>query len=78
MACAKACLTTDAGDAWLVLADNRFRVKSTCSSDIATALRTKVLNNTINCLNNISSSARKSIIENYAIDTIISKFEDLY
>lgn len=78
MACAKVCLTTDAGDAWLILAENGFRVKSTRSSDIATALETKVLNNTINCLNDIGSSARKSIIENYAIDTIISKFEVLY
>lgn len=78
MACAKVCLTTDAGDAWLILADNGFRINSTRSSDIATALESKVLNNTINHLNDISNSARKSIIENYAIDTIISKFEDLY
>lgn len=78
MACAKVCLTTDAGDAWLILADNGFRINSTRSSDIATALESKVLNNTINYLNDIGNSARKSIIENYAIDTIISKFEDLY
>lgn len=78
MACAKVCLSTDAGDAWLVLSDNGFRIKSTRSSDIATTLEAKVLNNTVTCLDKVGSSARKSIIDNYGIDTIISKFEELY
>ena len=55
---------------------NRFEYRW-CGTNAA-ALEAKVLNNTINHLNNIINSARKSIIENYAIDTIISKFEDLY
>ena len=78
MASSKVCLYTDAGDAWLVLSNNGFRIESTAPSDIAKTIENRVLNNTRVSLDDIRSSARKSIIDNYSIDKVISQFESLY
>ena len=78
MASSKVCLSTDAGDAWLVLSNNGFRIESTAPSDIAKTIENRVLNNTRVSLDDIRSSARKSIIDNYSIDKVISQFESLY
>lgn len=78
MASTKVCLSTNAGDAWLVLSKHGFRIESTAPSDIAKTIANEVLNNTRVSLDNIRSSARKSIIDNYSIDKVVSQFESLY
>lgn len=78
MATEKVCFTTDAGDAWIVLSDNGFRIDSTSSASIEMALETKVLNKKINDLNSIGYEARLSIVNNYSMDRIVSQFESLY
>lgn len=78
MATEKVCLATDAGDAWVVLSNNGFRVGSTSSADIAIALETNVLNKALSDLNNIGNAARLSIMNSYSINKIVSQFEDLY
>lgn len=78
MATGKVCLATDAGDAWVVLSDNGFRIGFTSSADIAIALETNVLNKALSDLNDIGNAARIAIVNNYSIDKIVSQFEDLY
>ena len=78
MATGKVCLATDAGDAWVVLSNNGFRIDSTSSADITIALETNVLNKALSDLNDIGNAARIAIVNNYSIDKIVSQFEDLY
>ncbi|WP_227670375.1 glycosyltransferase family 4 protein [Psychrobacter maritimus] len=78
MATEKVCLATDAGDAWVVLSNNGFRIDSTSSADIAIALETNVLNKVLSDLNDIGNAARLSIVNSYSINKVVSQFEDLY
>ena len=78
MATEKVCLATDAGDAWVVLSNNGFRIDSTSSADIAIAIETNVLNKALSELNDIGNAARLYIVNNYSINKIVSQFEDLY
>lgn len=78
MATGKVCLATDAGDAWVVLSNNGFRIGSTSSADIAIALETSVLNKALSDLNDIGNAARLSIVNSYSINKVVSQFEDLY
>lgn len=78
MATEKVCLATDAGDAWVVITDNGFRIDSTGFADIAIALETNVLNKALSDLNDIGNAARLAIVNNYSINKIVSQFEDLY
>lgn len=78
MATGKVCLATDAGDAWVVLSNNGFRIGSTSSADIRIALETNVLNKALSDLNDIGNAARLSIVNSYSINRIVSQFEDLY
>ncbi|MBE0407090.1 glycosyltransferase [Psychrobacter sp. AOP22-C1-22] len=78
MATEKVCLATDAGDAWVVLSNNGFRIDSNSSADIAIALETNVLNKALSDPNDIGNAARIAIVNNYSIDKIVSQFESLY
>lgn len=78
MATEKVCLATDAGDAWVVLSNNGFRIGSTSSADIAIALETNVLNKALSNVNDIGKGAKIAIVNNYSIDKIVSQFESLY
>ncbi|MGP5501079.1 glycosyltransferase [Psychrobacter faecalis] len=78
MATERVCLTTDAGDAWVVLSDNGYRIDSTSSVDIAIALEINVLKKALNDRNCIGNAARIAIVNNYSIDKIVSQFESLY
>lgn len=78
MATEKVCLATDAGDAWVVITDNGFRIDSTSFADIAIALETNVLNKALSNLNDIGNAARLSIVNSYSINKVVSQFEDLY
>jgi|26BtaG_2_1085354.scaffolds.fasta_scaffold01170_5 glycosyltransferase involved in cell wall biosynthesis len=78
MATGKVCLATDAGDAWVVIADKGFRIDSTSFADIAIALERNILNKALSDLNNIGNAARLSIVNSYSINKIVSQFEDLY
>lgn len=74
----KACFSTDAGDAWTILSNNGYRIKTPTTDDISAALEANIFKNTKNRLNDIGLSARESIISKYSINQIISQFESLY
>lgn len=80
MACENICLSTDAGDAWEILSDNGFKIKSTSPQDIAKAIEENLFNDStsIKELQVLGHRARISIINNYSIDKVVSQFESLY
>lgn len=78
MASEKICLSTDAGDAWLILSNNGFQIKSTSKEDIAYSIEKNILSMNIKDLGSIGKQARLSIKNKYSIDSIVLKFESLY
>lgn len=78
MASENICLSTDAGDAWDILGDSGFKIKSTSAPDIAKAIEGNVLNNSIKDLKEVGHRARISIINKYSINKVVSQFESLY
>ena len=78
MATQKVCLSTDAGDAKVILKDNGFHIPSTDYQDIADTLEHKVLNGEALHLKSMAQGARQSIETSYTLDKIVNDFEILY
>ncbi|MGE6246212.1 glycosyltransferase [Psychrobacter proteolyticus] len=78
MATQKICLSTDAGDAKIILKDNGFHIPSTDYRDIADTLEHKVLNGEVLYLQSMAQGARQSIETSYTLDKIVNDFEILY
>lgn len=78
MATEKICLTTDAGDAKLILGNFGFHIVSTSYIDIAKALETNILNGCESKLKNLGQQARIAIEDKYSLTKIVQKFEQLY
>lgn len=78
MACENVCLSTDAGDAYIIMAPYGIQIKSTCSDDIAFAIESKVLTTCKSQLETIGKLNRKKIKEYYSMRLIIKHFESLY
>lgn len=80
MACENICLSTNAGDAWDILSNNGFQIKSTSPQDIAKAIEENIFNESTSVkeLQVLGHRARISIINNYSIDKVVSRFESLY
>lgn len=78
MATQKVCLSTDAGDAKIILKDNGFHIPSTDYRDIADTLEHKVLNGEVLYLKSMAQGARQSIETSYTLDKIVNDFEILY
>lgn len=78
MATEKVCLTTDAGDAQLILDNCGFNIESSSHIDIARAIEDNILKGSKNELKNIATEARTVIQSEYSLDKIVSEFEMLY
>lgn len=78
MACENVCLSTDAGDAKLIMSPYGFDIQSTSSIDIAKAIETIVTLPKDIDFKVIGKKNRKKIEKYYSIDTVINRFESLY
>lgn len=78
MACENVCLSTDAGDASIIMEPFGFHIKSPYSEDIAEAIQSYILQCTNINFNEIGQNNRKKIEECYSIDSVIERFESLY
>lgn len=78
MATQKICLSTDAGDAKIILKDNGFHIPSTDYRDIANILEQHILKTDKVKLEDMAKNARQSIETNYTLDKIVNDFETLY
>lgn len=78
MATEKVCLTTDAGDAQLILDNCGFNIESNNHIDIARAIEDNILKGSKIELKNIATEARTIIQAKYSLDKIVSEFEKLY
>lgn len=78
MACEKVCLTTDAGDAWQILADTGYKFETTDSSDIYESIKKNIFANSKNNLNSVGKRARQRVSDYYSLEKTITQFESLY
>lgn len=78
MATQKVCLSTDAGDAKIILNDSGYHIPSTDYQDIAKTLEQNVLNVEPLQLETIAKKARLAVEKNYTLDKIVDDFEALY
>lgn len=78
MACENVCLSTDAGDASLIMEPFGFHIKSPNAEDIAGAIESNIFLSKNLDFKAIGKGNRKKIEECYSIDSVISKFESLY
>ena len=78
MACENVCLSTDAGDANLIMAPFGFNIKSPSYYDIANAIETNIFLPSDISFKNIGHNNRKKIEDYYSIDYVIKQFESLY
>lgn len=78
MACENICLSTDAGDAKLIMAPFGFNIKSPSFQDIANAIETNILLSSRISFKDIGYYNRKKIEDYYSIDYVIKQFENLY
>ena len=78
MACENVCLSTDAGDAKLIMSPFGFNIKSPSYRDIADTIETNIfLPSSIN-LKEIGKNNRKKVEKYYSINYVIKQFESLY
>lgn len=78
MATQKVCLSTDAGDAKIILNDSGYHIPSTDYQDIAKTLEKNVLNAEPSQLEAVAKKARLTIERNYTLDKVVNDFEALY
>lgn len=78
MACENVCLSTDAGDAKLIMAPFGFDIKSPSAEDIAEAIECNILLSTNIDFKTIGKNNRKKVEEHYSINSVIKRFESLY
>lgn len=78
MATQKVCLSTDAGDAKIILNDSGYHIPSTDYQDIAKTLEKNVLNADPLQLETVAKKARLTIERNYTLDKVVNDFEALY
>lgn len=78
MATENICLSTDAGDALMILGKSGFIIKSTSCVDIAKSIEINIFNSTRNELKKIGSKARSTVERNFSLGKIVSDFEKLY
>lgn len=78
MATGNVCLSTDAGDAKLILNNYGFNIEGSDSHNIASSIEENIFNTSKAELQDIGLKARNSIQERYAIEGVVSAFEELY
>lgn len=78
MACENVCLSTDAGDASLIMEPFGFHIKSPSTVDIAEAIESNIFLSTDIDFETIGKNNRKKIDQYYSIDSVVRKFESLY
>lgn len=78
MASENVCLSTDAGDATLIMAPFGFHIISPNAEDIAEAIQSNILMSKNIDFKIIGKENRKKIERCYSIDSVINKFESLY
>lgn len=78
MACENVCLSTDAGDAKLIMEPFGIEIESPQAADIARAIEENILLSTHINFKNIGKNNRKKIEKYYSLISVIKQFESLY
>ncbi len=78
MATGKVCLATDAGDAYYILDEHGYQIKSTKDTDIAEALKASIMDSTTKEFDTMAQRARTSILQRFSLKKIVADFEQLY
>lgn len=78
MATEKVCLSTNAGDAQLILDKYGFNIESTVDTAITRAIEKNIFKGSKTELNDMAKKSRINIEENYSLDKIVLDFERLY
>lgn len=77
MACGKPCVSTDVGDAKIIIGDTGFVVSPSNHNELASGLRQMILLGSVG-INELGKKARERIKTNYSLVQMVSKYEKLY
>jgi glycosyltransferase involved in cell wall biosynthesis len=77
MSCGKPCVSTDVGDARIIIGDTGFVVPSSNPKELAAGIR-KMISLGKAHISELGQKARQRIEENYSLSTMVDKYENLY